>query len=387
MENQDWNSQEKIVEKLEQSYREELEKNGNLSDISATENIEIGNLQMKLLQISQQFVRSFDRPLVKSNSLKGKIKYISKKVIAKILRFILKPYAEQMLNYQQMTGEYLGQALEVLEKDRGMILHLQEENKAIIERNDLLSKQMTQINERFVSMNMQMANGNILNGISDDGLQISYSQVGEDCIIDFIMKYIDEKKPFDYLDIGCNHYKHLSNTYHFYQKGYRGVLVDANPKFIEDIKFHRPNDTVINVGVGSNTGEELNFYVLNGDGLSSFNKEAVDKAMKETSWLKIEEELKVPIITINEIIEKHFETTPTMVSIDIEGGELEILTSMDFVKYRPLIFVIETIEYSEKLNLNNKRMDILDFMKDRGYVEYAFTGVNSIFLDTSVWER
>ena len=69
-------------------------------------------------------------------------------------------------------------------------------------------------------------------------------------------------------------------------------------------------------------------------------------------------------------------------SIDIEGDELSVLKSINMDKYRPLIYIIETIEYRKNLDLNNKRMDIIEYMQGKGYQEYAFTGVNSIFIDT-----
>ena len=49
--------------------------------------------------------------------------------------------------------------------------------------------------------------------------------------------------------------------------------------------------------------------------------------------------------------------------------------------YRPYIFVIETVEYRDKISVDNKRNDIIDFMIKNDYIEYAFTGVNSIFVD------
>ena len=60
---------------------------------------------------------------------------------------------------------------------------------------------------------------------------------------------------------------------------------------------------------------------------------------------------------------------------------MDILKSTNFEKYRPYIFIIETIEYREKISLDNKRNDIVEFMKKNNYEEYAFTGVNSIFID------
>ena len=60
---------------------------------------------------------------------------------------------------------------------------------------------------------------------------------------------------------------------------------------------------------------------------------------------------------------------------------MDILKSTNFEKYRPYIFIIETIEYREKISVTNKRNDIINLMFENDYIEYAFTGVNSLFID------
>lgn len=210
----------------------------------------------------------------------------------------------------------------------------------------------------------------------------SFSQAGEDTIIMHILSKINNQiQTINYLDIGCNHYKNFNNTYRFYQKGLSGVLVEANPLLIDEIKKYRPRDIILNNGIGIEANQELDFYVINGGGLSSFNKNSVDKAIKNDPDAYIERIEKIKIITLNTIIEKYFNEAPTIVSIDIEGDEYSVLESLDEKKFRPLVFIVETIEYRKTLTLGTKRKDIINLMENKGYLEFAFTGVNSIFID------
>jgi hypothetical protein len=40
------------------------------------------------------------------------------------------------------------------------------------------------------------------------------------------------------------------------------------------------------------------------------------------------------------------------------------------------------IEYSKELTVGGKNQEIIGFMKSAGYEEFAFTGINSIFIDS-----
>ncbi len=211
----------------------------------------------------------------------------------------------------------------------------------------------------------------------------TYSQSGEDVIVSMVFSKLPTNVSItSYLDIGANHYKNYNNTFHFYKKGISGVLIEANPVLAKDLQHYRSRDTVINCGVGTKTGDVLPFYVINGYGLSSFNKEFIDNTLSNDKYARIEETINVPIISINDIIKTYFnDKAPSFISIDIEGDELNILKNMDFNKYRPVVFIIETIQYMPHIVLDQKRMDIIDFMEQQDYTEYAFTGVNSIFID------
>ena len=332
-------------------------------------------LKLKLQQTREQFAVSFDYELPYAEGIKAKVFRFVKRVIRKLTRFITKPYAEQMLKFQESICELNEMYIESLNESSRKMLNLEEAMWKLMSDFNDNTKLTMELSDSTAKINQYLFGG-------EDIAFRSYSQAGEDAIISFILGTLgDQKQGYSYLDIGCNRYKELNNTYHFYEKGMRGVLIDANPKFIDELKKNRRGDTILNVGISEKSGEKLTFYAMNWDWLSSFNKETIENTMRESPWVKIEQEIEIPVLTVNEVIDKYFNGVPTIVSLDVEGDELEILKSIDMEKYRPLIYIIETIEYREKIDLNNKRTDIINFMNSKNYKEYAFTGVNSIFLD------
>jgi FkbM family methyltransferase len=212
----------------------------------------------------------------------------------------------------------------------------------------------------------------------------SYSQCGEDLIIDFIFSALGIKDPV-YLDLGANHYMYLNNTYHFYEKGSRGVLVEPDPELYNDLKKKRNFDVCLNVGVGLNKEENADFYILTSKTLNTFSKEEAERYCSYGQQ-KIEKIIQIPLLSVNKIIEENFKSSPNFVSIDVEGLDYEIIQSWDFEKYRPEVICVETITYTEDRN-EKKIQEIIDYMVAENYFIYADTYINTIFVDQSVWEK
>ena len=335
------------------------------------------NLNLKLFESSKHFTRTFDYDFGNVPGIGNKIKRFIKKVIRKCTRFMLQPYAERIHRFQELNGEITGTLTEYAKYSNNLLNHSQNEIQVL--KNNLVEVENKLINFESTLWNVIKEKDKI----QEELLKYeSYSQCGEDKIIEFLLSYMGEKNiGISYLDIGCNDYKNLSNSYSLYKKGIRGVLIDANPVYIDEIKMYRPEDIILNCGIGAKNSEKMKFYILNTPGLDSFDLESIKEAQRQTPWIEIVDEIEVLVYTLDEIYEKYFASVPTIVSLDVEGLEMDILKSTNFEKYRPYIFIIETIEYREKISLTNKRNDIIDFMQKNDYVEYAFTGVNSIFID------
>jgi FkbM family methyltransferase len=210
---------------------------------------------------------------------------------------------------------------------------------------------------------------------------ISYSQSGEDLLINFIFNQLSIKKP-TYLDLGAHNHKYLSNTYFFYKRGSSGINVEADPKLISDFSKYRKRDVNLNVGVcPEGGGGHANFYLMSESTMNTFCEKTALRLDKETN-IKIQKLKRVPVLPISEILSKHSSNKfPDLLSVDIEGLDSLVVESIQ--KYslddRPVVICIETIEYAEK-TVPKKKLSIAEDIKSLGYFHYADTWINSIFV-------
>ena len=211
----------------------------------------------------------------------------------------------------------------------------------------------------------------------------SYSQCGEDLIVDFIFAgRLGISNP-SYLDLGAHHPTYLSNTYFFYLKGSQGVCVEADPTLIAIIAKERKRDTCLNVGVGTKEGVG-DFYVMSARTLNTFSKEEAERYQGYGTH-RIEEVIQVPLLPVNTIIERSFSSAPDFISLDVEGLDFAILESFDFSRFRPSVFCVETITYTED-NSERKLKEIGELMNQKGYMVFADTYVNTIFVEAEDWK-
>lgn len=217
------------------------------------------------------------------------------------------------------------------------------------------------------------------------GSQASYSQFGEDLIINHLFQNLGVVRP-TYLDIGANHPRFISNTYYFYQRGSSGVLIEPNPRLCRRLRATRSRDVVLQAGIALKAQSEAEFFVFPkyADGLSTFSKlEATHwetVGMKGIGKISVEAIINVPLMTVNDVIASYFRGRgPNFLSLDVEGLDLEVLESLDFGKFAPDVMCVETLAYDENQN-GYKRSDIMEFVIARGYFVYADTRVNTIFV-------
>jgi FkbM family methyltransferase len=207
----------------------------------------------------------------------------------------------------------------------------------------------------------------------------SYSQNGEDVIVESICRFLEIPHP-TYLDIGAADPVIDNNTYLFYRRGCRGVLVEPNPTSCRKLGEIRPGDTVLNVGIGFADQEAADYYMISGPGgevLNTFSREEVNRVLASFKDRRIEKTIKMPLVNINKVMEKHFRGAPTFVSIDTEGLDLDIIKSLEFDRFRPPILCVETII----LKTTKVETRILDLMQAKGYAVRGGTFANTIFID------
>jgi len=209
----------------------------------------------------------------------------------------------------------------------------------------------------------------------------SYSQCGEDLIVRYIFNLRGIKNP-SYIDIGANDPFFLNNTAIFYKNGSRGINIEANPQLAANFKIHRKKDINLNIGI-SDKEEELDFYIMEDNTLSTFSKKECDYMIKNGQ--KLSRIKKIKLKTISEIIQKHNnDVFPDFLSIDVEGMDFKILQSINFQKSAPKVICVEAAEYSP-IGAGARRNDLIDFLISKNYYEYANTNLNAILVRKDFW--
>ena len=221
------------------------------------------------------------------------------------------------------------------------------------------------------------------NSFEDSLARRSYSQSGEDMIIDFVFKALEISNPI-YLDLGAHHPRKLNNTHCLYLAGSRGVNVEADPVLHEVFLKERPRDINLNIGVGDSEENILPFYVMSTPTLNTFSKQEAER-YEALGTFKIERVIDIPVLNVNEIICKYFDgQSPDLITIDVEGLDQKIVESLDLVSYRPTVICVETITFSD--NFSGEKIDaIQEHLLSKGYFLYADTFINSIFVDKARW--
>jgi FkbM family methyltransferase len=205
----------------------------------------------------------------------------------------------------------------------------------------------------------------------------SYAQVCEDLIVADIFKHLRIEKP-SYLDIGAHDPVFCSNTYLFYEAGSRGVLVEPNPALTPKIRRVRPEDTVLEVGVGARGADvEADYYLIAGQGeQNTFSLEEARRLQAEFGEKVLTGVIKRKLVDVNRVLAENFpKRAPDFVSTDAEGYDLTILSGFDFDRFRPRVFCVETLAGS------TPDPRILDLMRSKDYEVHGGTFVNTVFVD------
>jgi Methyltransferase FkbM domain len=178
---------------------------------------------------------------------------------------------------------------------------------------------------------------------------VSYSGAGEDLLA---WGWISRREPnasrVRYLDIGAAHPKRLSNTFMFYRRGSSGVLVEPDPDQAAVLRDARPRDTIVNAGVALDDSKSLMLTRMTSPLFNTFSPARAQALVEQSrSWppaqiQKIVGSIEVEVIQPNRLLTTYFENADLhFLSIDAEGVDFEILTSIDFRRFSPWVICIE----------------------------------------------
>lgn len=200
----------------------------------------------------------------------------------------------------------------------------------------------------------------------------SFAQSGEDLIA---WGELGRKKRGYYIDIGAYHPKLFSNTYLFYKKGWRGICVEPNPEMAPLFRWLRPKDRFLKLGVGES--KKLSYFQFEDSAANTFSEKQARKNIVEAGR-KLKGKTLVPVMSLKTILEKYLPKGQKidLLSVDVEGMDLEVLSSNDWKKYRPEVIIAEDLSFDFD---NPRKSKIVNFLQGVGYNLVAKTPYSLIF--------
>jgi FkbM family methyltransferase len=173
------------------------------------------------------------------------------------------------------------------------------------------------------------------------------------------------------VDVGANDGFYGSNSFPFVVRGWRSILVEPHPKVFAKLqKLHhaRPNATCLNLACAEKSGTFPLYVGNDGEAPStstlSLDPELLKLRTKGTIMVRVE---RLTDVLAAQQIQPDF----GLLTVDVEGMDLEVLQGLDFSRWRPRIIITE--DYPPKLPAK------AELLKKNGYQLQTQVGVNSIW--------
>ena len=168
--------------------------------------------------------------------------------------------------------------------------------------------------------------------------ELSHSQFGEDMILRALLQPIERGV---YVDVGSHHPVYYSNTHYFYQRGWRGLNVDANPGTKRLFDVLRPRDANVEACVGLSDGETVEFFEFDRPALNTTDPEMARHA-REQGGAQLLSQRRMTTVTLRSLVARYLSGVRVdLLNIDIEGLDEKVLLTNDWATLRPRVLVFE----------------------------------------------
>jgi FkbM family methyltransferase len=196
--------------------------------------------------------------------------------------------------------------------------------------------------------------------------RISWSQSGEDLVLDSLLSGID--KGF-FIDLGAHDPVVISVTKLFYDRGWNGINVEANPYRYEELVKFRTRDINLNYAISNEEGFAT-LYLMSSSSMST-TKSSIAKKLEAEGRTKIVETLNIESKTLRKIFDEFVSKSVNFMNIDIEGQDLAALESLEFqtlekCKWPEIISLENTLPLSNTLELSS-----VTYLLNIGYEIYC----------------
>ena len=185
------------------------------------------------------------------------------------------------------------------------------------------------------------------------------------------------KKGGFYIEVGAHHPLRFSNTYFFYKKEWSGICIDPLPGIKKSFNKLRPRDLFLEVGISA-TPRILEYFMFNESALNTFDP-SVAAERNGLRGYRLIESRKIKTFTLAEILKNNMppNTEIDLLSVDVEGLDLEVLKSNDWESFIPKVLIAECLTTV----LDEVGSDpVYIFLKSKGYKLFGKSGFSFIFI-------
>jgi FkbM family methyltransferase len=178
------------------------------------------------------------------------------------------------------------------------------------------------------------------------------------------------------VDVGANDGFYGSNSFPFVARGWRAILVEPHPKVFAKLqKLHRarPNVTCLNLACAEKSGT-FPLYVGNDGEAPSTSTLSGDPELLN---LRTQGTIMVRVERLTDIlVAQKIPPDIGLLTVDVEGMDLEVLQGLDFSCWRPRIIITE--DYPPKVPAKS------ELLKKNGYQFRTRVDVNSIWTASGI---
>jgi FkbM family methyltransferase len=168
-------------------------------------------------------------------------------------------------------------------------------------------------------------------------MELSYSQNLEDYHLSIAFT---GQATGTYIDIGAGHPIADNVSFWFYERGWRGVVVEPQSKLAALYPRLRPRDIAVTGLIGRECGE-ADFHVV--DRLHGLSTTMETVAQTAQSFGADYQTVRTPMTTLAKLCENHDLGTIDFLKIDVEGAEGDVLFGGDWERFRPKVVVAEAV--------------------------------------------